>query len=341
MSSKRGPKDEIRIRIKPTLDKVAVKGLRAWLKAIALPSAAYTRVAITDLVATEIGDGRLAEGALESALIGFEEASDMRVYLFDLDELPTGDVVKWLPNRLLSGGFALSRARIFAGERPKPMSPIYSQLDGKLLRVKWAEQHQHLKLDERTGKVLTEDVDRRIVLIADLAAKTAELRMNPPETRHSYEDQTGITPGERYYQAYKDKVADLLNCTLVSKEWRNVRPYGLFTLLGASLRICPGWNDRRVPQADAHIIEPNGLEFKVLPGFVVNDFKMFGREPSHPNLEGIWCIRLVCKLHDLRWLLRTRSPIQVDEGCWDAVNSEPAIRRGSPGSDKLTVWRGK
>ncbi len=222
MSSERQPKDEIRARIKPTLDKVAVKGLRAWLKAIGLSNAAYTRAAITDLITSEIVEGRLAEAALEKALIGFEEASDMRVYLFDLDELPKEDVAKWLPNRLLSAGFAISNERRFAGQRPRPMSPIYALLEGRLLRVKWAEQHQHLRLDERTGKVLTEDVDRRIVLIADLHAKVAELRMNPPETRHAYEDPSGRTPADRYYQAYKGKVAEVLGCTLVAREWRPV-----------------------------------------------------------------------------------------------------------------------
>jgi hypothetical protein len=90
MSSKQDSRDEIRARIKPTLDKVAVKGLRAWLKAIGLSSSAYTRPTITNLVADEIAEGRLAEGALEKALIGFEEASDMRIYLYRLDELSSG-----------------------------------------------------------------------------------------------------------------------------------------------------------------------------------------------------------------------------------------------------------
>lgn len=222
MSSKRDSKDEIRARIKPTLDKVAVKGLRAWLKAIGLSSAAYTRPTITDLVAEEIAEGRLAEGALEKALIGFEEASDMRVYLYRLDELPQATVKNWLPTRLLLAGFALASFRTFAGEKRKPMSPVYAELESHLLRVKWAEQHESLKIDDKTAKVVRTPVDRRIVLIADLSAKTAELRMNPPENRHSYEDAAGRTPADLYYQAYFDKVRDILNCTLLPLEWRPV-----------------------------------------------------------------------------------------------------------------------
>jgi len=220
MTTQKESRDEIRARIKPTLDKVAVKGLRAWLKAIGLSSAAYTRPTITNLVADEIAEGRLAEDALEKALIGFEEASDMRIYLYRLDELPKGETKKWLPTRLLNAGFAITKSRTFAGEKTKPMSPVYAELEGELLRMKWAEQHESLKIDDKTGKVVSAPVDRRIVFIADLHAKTAELRMNPPETRHPHEDTAGRTPAELYYQAYSDKVRDLLNCTFLPIEWR-------------------------------------------------------------------------------------------------------------------------
>jgi hypothetical protein len=222
MSTDKQSRDEIRARIKPTLDKVAVKGLRAWLKAIGLSSSAYTRPTITNLVADEIAEKRLAEDALERALIGFEEASDMRIYLYKLDELPKADTRKWLPNRLLNAGFALTKVRTFAGDKTKPMSPVYAELEGELLRVKWAEEHESLKIDDKTGTVIKEPIPRRIVLIADLAAKTAELRMNPPETRHAYEDASGRTPSELYYQAYLDKISGLLDCTLLPIEWRPV-----------------------------------------------------------------------------------------------------------------------
>jgi hypothetical protein len=222
MTTQKESRDEIRARIKPTLDKVAVKGLRAWLKAIGLSSAAYTRPTITNLVADEIAEGRLAEDALEKALIGFEEASDMRIYLYRLDELPKGETKKWLPTRLLNAGFAIAKSRTFAGEKTKPMSPVYAELEGELLRMKWAEQHESLKIDDKTGKVVSAPVDRRIVFIADLHAKTAELRMNPPETRHPHEDAAGRAPAELYYQAYSDKVRDLLNCTFLPIEWRPI-----------------------------------------------------------------------------------------------------------------------
>ena len=65
-------RDEIRARIKPILDNVAVDGLRAWLRSIDLPSAAYSRAAITDLVSKQIAGkgGDLSLAVLDAAANG-------------------------------------------------------------------------------------------------------------------------------------------------------------------------------------------------------------------------------------------------------------------------------
>jgi hypothetical protein len=222
MSGKPNSTDEIRARIEPTLDKVAVRGLRAWLRSISLSSSAYTRESITELVAKEIAEKRLAETALEKALIGFEESSDMRIYLFRMDDLPKCKVESWLPTRLLTAGFALTKTRIFAGNKIKPMSQVYAELNGGFLRVKWAEQHVSMKLNEKAAKVDKEMVDKRIVLVADFNSKNVELRINPPENRHSYEDGAGRASAGLYYQAYIDKTKEILDCTLLPVELRPV-----------------------------------------------------------------------------------------------------------------------
>jgi hypothetical protein len=59
---------DVQQRVKPILDKVAVEGLRAWLKAIGLPAPALSRASITDHIATlivkkAIGRGRAGSGA--------------------------------------------------------------------------------------------------------------------------------------------------------------------------------------------------------------------------------------------------------------------------------------
>jgi len=213
--------DEIKKRIEPTLNKVAVDGLRAWLRSVDLPSAAYSRAAITELVAKQIATDQLDEGALELALIGFEEASDMRIYLYRMEEGPSGKAERWLPTRLLKAGFALSKSRVFAGEKVKPLSPVYAHFEGGLLRVKWAERHERSKLNDRGDGVIRTPVFKRIVLIADFTNGTAELRMNPPDNIHAHEQGDRPT-AEAYYKDYFDRATEILGCTLIPIDLRSV-----------------------------------------------------------------------------------------------------------------------
>jgi hypothetical protein len=222
MSGQDNSSDEVRVRIKPILDEVAVDGLRAWLRSIDLPSAAYSRAAITELVSKQIASGLLAEEAMGEALIGFEEASDMRIYLYRMEDAPSGKPEHWLPTRLVRAGFALGKSRAFAGDKAKPMSPVYAQLEGGLLRVKWAEQQQRSKLNDRGDDVVLTPVFKRVVLIADFLEGTSELRMNPPDKIHSYEDGAGRATAESYYKAYIDRATEILGCTMSPINLRSV-----------------------------------------------------------------------------------------------------------------------
>ena len=145
--------------------------------------------------------------------MGFEEASDMRIYLFRMDDGPSGKPENWLPTRLLKAGFAMTKTRVFAGDKVKPMSPVYAHYEGKLLRVKWAEQQQQSKMNDRGDGVVLKDVFKRIVLVADFLNGTAELRLNPPDKIHAHEEAGRFT-AEAYYKAYKDRAAEILGCTL-------------------------------------------------------------------------------------------------------------------------------
>lgn len=222
MASSGNSREEIRARIKPVLDNVAVNGLRAWLKSIGLSSAAYSRAAITDLISSQIAGGKLAEDALAEALIGFEEASDMRIYLYRMEDVPSGQPNRWLPTRLLKAGFALSESKAFAGERAKAMSPVYARLEGGLLRVKWAEQQQRSKINDSGDGVVLTPVFKRVVLIADFTEGTVELRLNPPERVHAYFEADSRMTAGAYYKAYFDKAVDILGCKLVPVDLRSV-----------------------------------------------------------------------------------------------------------------------
>jgi hypothetical protein len=221
MSGQDNSTDAIRTRIKPILDRFAVKALKAWLKVILLPGTADTRTTITELVVKHIAEGKLAETALETALIGFEEASDMRIYLFRMVDAPKFPPNQWLLDRLKALSIPLSDVRVFAGQRSKPMSPIYAHLEGDFLRVKWAEEHRRVTLDDATDQPVYVSIYKRIVLNVDFRKQIAELRLNPPENRHSHYDG-GRPTDNAYFKAYLDKAKELLNCSLQPIELRPI-----------------------------------------------------------------------------------------------------------------------
>jgi hypothetical protein len=210
-------------RIKPILDNVAIEGLRAWLRGIGFSVPRLSRAGITEFVTTLIAKRELAEDALEVALVGFEEASDMRIYLLQLDDDAAG-AKRSLAARLRTFGFPIEDTRRFAGNRTRPMSPVYAQVEGNgnLLRLKWAEQQRSVTVNANGTGVDEELVQKRAVLIVDYHAKSAELRLNPPENGHTYEDPSGRTTAEAYYSAYLKKARDIVGCEIVQVELRPV-----------------------------------------------------------------------------------------------------------------------
>ncbi len=221
MSIEENSAEAIKRRIQPTLNRFAVKALKAWLKTLDLTGTADTRATITDLVSKHIADGKLTEEALEVALIGFEEASDMRMYLFRMENGQRLPPTQWLLDRLKAMNISLSDVRVFAGERSKPMSPVYAKLEGVFLRVKWAEEQRKATLDDATDQVLYSPAYKRVVLLADFQANTAELRLNLPENRHSY-FSGGRPTADAYYSAYIEKARELLDCDLTQIDLRSV-----------------------------------------------------------------------------------------------------------------------
>lgn len=217
-------KDEIKEQIRPTLDNVSVDGLRAWLRSVELSDAARGREAVTELIADQIARGKLTEPALEKALIGFEESSEMRIYLFRIEEVPAAPAESWMPSRLSDFDIPLTEQRAFAGDRAKPMSPVYGQIEGGLVRVKWAEEQREWKFNRDTSQFDPKPKRKRVVLIADFLAGVAELRLNPPENAdgHGYTDQFGRVTADAYYNAYIRKAEDLLGCKLLPIDLRTV-----------------------------------------------------------------------------------------------------------------------
>lgn len=249
-------------RVKPILDEVAVDGLRAWLRTVGFAVPRLTRAGITEFVVKLITDGQLSEDALEATLIGFEEASNMRIYLFQFDDEDNITAAKnSLIGRLKEYGIPITTARKFAGDRKNSMSPVYGLVEGNFLRVKWAEEHTSLKVNPSTLAVAQTPVPRRAVLIADYKANIAELRLNTPESRHAHVEAGGNITAEAYYRDYIQKAADVLGCNIVRIE------------LGPTIKRLVELNDPRIVriEIDNHTNQGNYKKRTSGPGEDVRD----------------------------------------------------------------------
>jgi hypothetical protein len=184
--------------------------LKAWLKAIGFRVPVVSRKTVAEFIAGLIAEGQLAEDALEVALVGFEEASDMRIYLLHLDAADVKAAKNSVAARLKNLGIPITNTRKFAGDKTSPMSPIYAVVEGNLLRVKWAEQHTMVKINASGTGLDEKPVQRRAVLVANFAERTAELRLNPPENKHAHTDASGRMTADAYYNAYLQKADDVL-----------------------------------------------------------------------------------------------------------------------------------
>ncbi len=78
-----------------------------------------------------------------------------------------------------------------------------------------------MRLDAQDNPVYTR-VEKRSVLVADLSKGVAEIRMDPPELRHSHTDPTGKATEQAYYAAYRQRCADILDAELKKAELAKV-----------------------------------------------------------------------------------------------------------------------
>ena len=79
-----------------------------------------------------------------------------------------------------------------------------------------------VKLNSSRTALDEKPVTRRAVLIANFAERTAELRLNPAESRHAHADISGRMTAEAYYNAYLQKADDVLGAKTEFLDLREV-----------------------------------------------------------------------------------------------------------------------
>ena len=91
-----------------------------------------------------MADGDLKEGELEGALIGFEEASGKKVYLFHFEQNEGDFTAAAVITRLTALSVPAPSVRKLAGDQSNPMTAVYSTLSEGKLRIKWSERQKRV-----------------------------------------------------------------------------------------------------------------------------------------------------------------------------------------------------
>lgn len=206
-------------QIESLTEGVAIAAIRAWLKSRQLESSAGSKTGIAQRLAASIASGKLTIEALKDFLIGVEESSAKRVYLFRILEQESKFKIR---SALAEAGIPLEEQRLASPKSVHKPKAIYATVDGNRVRAKWAEMHTAFSIDPADDSIRQTQFLKSIVLTADLGEGTCEIRYDKPERKHPHAKGPGIHDPDLYLEAYVSKASTLLGCTLTKSELRPV-----------------------------------------------------------------------------------------------------------------------
>jgi hypothetical protein len=208
-----------RNQIASLLENKSIAAVRSWLKSLDLTHSANTKTELTERVFGLLNEGELTEEEFRRGLLSLEEASAKRVFLFGV-ECPENADEHFLES--------LRRARVGLDDNPRlapnlPRNPtlVYVTKHGRVIRAKWAETQESVEPDIERARFVRNKLTKVIVLIADLEARTAQLRFDKPEAIHSYKDGDGNTDDNLFFGHYVNAAASLLGMNLAPTDVRS------------------------------------------------------------------------------------------------------------------------
>ena len=208
----------------------SIASVSNWLKRCDLPSSAHSRDEIAARVYGLIEKGDLTIEGLTAAMIGIEEASSKRTFLFKVSHSPID--LKKVDKQLADMKVTLSTVRAPA-THPKSIPHVVYAINGPIeLRVKWTELHKRVKAVHKTRSWEETNVPKVIVLVIDKKTGRVQLRCDKPEDEHAHM-QDGIPNDDAYYNHFKEQAENLTGLPFEPLEMRA----GLEKILMASPRI--------------------------------------------------------------------------------------------------------
>lgn len=216
-----------RTQVQAVLEHKSIAAVRSWLKRLRLAHSARTRAELIERVFRLLSEQQLTEEQFRHGLLSLEEASGKRVLLFDIEcpENPSEHFLHSLQRQRIS----LSDGIKLAPHLPRSSTLAYVTKQIKnvaghrntLARAKWAETHESVEPDIERNRFVRKRMTKVIVMVADLEAKTAQLRFDKPEAIHPHKDADGNSNDDLFYRDYIVAASTLLGMTLSSIDVRS------------------------------------------------------------------------------------------------------------------------
>jgi hypothetical protein len=199
--------------VEKVLHNASVASVRSWLKAKNKTFAASTRASLIERVARLIEKSEITFADLEDAIVGIEEAGGKVIFLYGLEgNLKSSDVKTALEGLKID----LATVRTLAKPLPQKSTLAYAQLKDNLLRMKWSETHRKPVPDFEQEKLVYEKVTKVIVLVANLATKSVEIRYDKPETFNPH--NSSPRAHKSYFDHYVHEATNILTAPLLKSD---------------------------------------------------------------------------------------------------------------------------
>jgi len=208
----------------------SIASIRNWLKRCELPYSANTKDEIAARVHGLLTKQKLTLPGLTGAMIGIEEASSKRTFLYRIPTSPAD--LQRIDKQLADLKVVLATERVPAFD-PQPAAKIvYALNTTEELRVKWTEMHKRVEANRKTRTFDESNIAKIIVLIANKVTGLVQLRYDHPEDEHGH-SQTAIASPDDYYDFFREQAENLLGHTLEPVDLR----MSLETVLKTTPRI--------------------------------------------------------------------------------------------------------
>lgn len=174
-------------RVRTIMGNFSVDSVRNWLKRCELPSSANSRAELIAKVHGFIEQGKLTEDGLSAAIVGIEEASAKRTFLYRIPVDP-GSLTR-IDKQLADLKVPVSEFAVRATHPTQRPKLVYVINNPDELRAKWTELQTRVVAIRKMRKWEETPVPKVIVLIANKKTGVVQLRCDKPEDEHIHVGQ--------------------------------------------------------------------------------------------------------------------------------------------------------